>query len=776
MLKTKYIVIILSGILLLGAGGCLRNVERNNRAQSLDIRVPDPNERMYEGRPDARPVHEKTGYVDPDVPLTLSRAIDVALECHPEIRRAQAKIDGAIARTRELETMGWAEFLGDITYSTKARMFVDTTTTTGDVLRPGAARFNFAIRQPIYFEWQRRRAYLNANNEEIARLQVEMEIEKNKVVAQVCKAFLDLTKARQQYDYRRSLYHLDQKRVALVQKLVEKGLLLAPSKHKAVAFAEAARRDAEAAYGVLKSKERIIKNILGVDSRIPVDIVPAEFEEIPLVPLDEAADYLVNHSLEYRVLDHQVEQAYWDKVLGRWMDIDLDLWVRYGYDLQDWSTSADDFLLVSLSFRYPLMHIKARNARVLRGLKRMEEFEIEREVQQQRLLNDLEVLYATVEENRADMNSYLAAIEEARENLRIAQVFEQKGTTDESLKSDPDNILLSTISAIAIENARFKYDAARLKYLGAIMDQYVLLGRAAELKEFARRYEPRQGLASLSRGMLVTRTGDLLDSREKQAQLFEYCRLESVSALYLRVEANQFSLETLKAFLKKARSQRLAVVVVMGEDAWLEAETPETGESALNSFFDFQKEARVIIIAAIAAVQPGQKTPAEPHDAFDGLQIDFRGKRLGDFGDAAAWPEPRKERLLALVKYAGEHCKEYDTPVGFSVASEAAAFTEQGRPLFDLLADSCNTLCLYMHGNNQSDIVARAEPILKGLPEGCTVKVALETSENQPRSYYQQGASMMWGESVEIQEKLASAPNYTGIIIDNYHNVLAMPK
>lgn len=754
----------------------MRNVERNNRAQSLDIRVPDPNERMYEGRPDARPVHEKTGYVDPDVPLTLSRAIDVALESHPEIRRAQAKIDGAIARTRELETMGWAEFLGDITYSTKARLFVDTPTTTGDTLRPGAARFNFAIRQPIYFEWQRRRAYLNANNEEIARLQVEMEIEKNKVVAQVCKAFLDLTKARQQYDYRRSLYHLDQKRVALVQKLVEKGLLLAPSKHKAVAFAEAARRDAEAAYGVLKSKERVIKNILGVDSRIPVDIVPAEFEEIPLVPLDEAADYLVNHSLEYRVLDHQVEQAYWDKVLGRWMDIDLDLWVRYGYDLQDWSTSADDFLLVSLSFRYPLMHIKARNARVLRGLKRMEEFEIEREVQQQRLLNDLEVLYATVEENRADMNSYLAAIEEARENLRIAQVFEQKGTTDESLKSDPDNILLSTISAIAIENARFKYDAARLKYLGAIMDQYVLLGRAAELKEFARRYEPQQGLASLSRGMLVTQTGDLLDSQEKQARLFEFCRLESVSALYLRVEANQFSSDALKAFLKKAHSQRLAVVAVMGEDAWLDAESPETGETALNSFFDFQKEARVIIIAAIAAVQPGQKTPAEPHDAFDGLQIDFRGKRLGDFGDAAAWPGPRKERLLALVKYAGEHCKEYDTPVGFSVASEAAAFTEQDRPLFDLLADSCNTLCLYMHSNNQSDIVARAEPILKGLPEGCTVKVALETSENQPRSYYQQGASMMWGESVEIQEKLASSPNYTGIIIDNYHNVLAMPK
>jgi outer membrane protein TolC len=777
MSRTRCLIAIATVVLLVTAAGCLSGVERNSRAQSLDIRVPDPNERMYNARPNAKPVHETTGCVDLTRPITLSRATDIALESHPEIRRAQARIDGAIARTKELETMGWAEFLTDITYSTKARMFVGTPTTTGDVLRPGATRFGLALRQPLYFEWQRRRAYLNANNEEIAKLQAEMQIQKNKVVAEVCKAFLELTQTRQQYDCRRAVYHLDQKRVATVKRLVEKGLLISPSTYKAIGFMEAARRDAEAAYGVLQSKERVIKNILGIDSRLQVKIQPIEFDEIPIIPPDEATDYLTNNSMEFRVLDHEVEKAYWEKVLGRWMDIDLDLWVRYGYDLQDFRTSADDFLTVSLSFRYPLLHVKARNARVVRGLKRMEEFEIEREVQQQRLLNDLETLYSTIEENRADMESDLAGIDEAKENLRIAQIFEQKGTTDESLKSDPDNVLLPTISAIAMLNSRFDYEKARLKYLSAIMDQYVLLGRAAELREFAHKYNPEELFTAQSRSILVTETGTVLDSPDMRKQLFDFCRIENISTIYLRVEPAQFALETLQDFLKEAHAHRLGVAAVMGDEAWLDAPTTEAAESALNAFFNFQKQAGDSTAAAVAATQPPTQPPA-PHRAFTALHIDFHGKRLGDFRDSAAWPESRKERLLNIIAYAGKTCKEMNIPLGFSVAGAASGYAIGDKLLYAALAESCNTICLYLHSNNQSDIVAITDAILKKLPAGCKVKVAMETADSLPpsQSYFQQGTSLMWGESIEVSEKLAGNSNFTGIVIDNYHNLLAMQK
>ena len=772
--RTKRLIAIAAAMLLATAVGCLSSIERNVRAQSLDIRVPDPNERMYNTRPDTKPVHEKTGYVDLTRPITLSRAIDIALESHPEIRRAQVRIEGAIARKKELETMGWAEFLADITYSTKARMFVGTPTTTGDVLRPGASRYGLAIRQPIYFEWQRRRALLNANNEDIAKLRDELQIQKNKVVADVCKAFLELTQARQQYDYRRAVYHLDQKRVAMVKRLVEKGLLIAPSTSNAIGFMQAARRDAEAAYGVLHSKERGIKIILGIDSRLNVKIQPVEFDEIPIIPSDEATAYLVNNSMEFRVLDHDVEKAYWEKALGRWTDIDLDLWVRYGYDLQDFRTSADDFLVVGLSFRYPLLHVKARNARVVSGLKRMEEFEIEREIQQQRLLNGLETLYSSIEENRADMESSRAGIDEAKENLRIAQIFEQRGTTDRSLMGNPDNVLLSTISAIAMLNSRYGYEKARGKYLGAIMDQYVMLGRAAGLKEFAHKYNPEDLFAAESRSMLVTETGALLDSPDTQEQLFDFCRIENISTLYLRVEPAQFALETLQSFLKDARARRLAVVAVMGDEDWLDAETAEAAESALNAFFDFQKQARGL--TADAAQPPTQ--PAPLHDAFNGLHIDFRGKRLADFKDSAAWPESRKERLLNIVAYAGKNCKEGKIPLGFSVDGAASGYTAGDKLLYAALAESCDTLCLYLHRNNERDIVAVAGAIMKNLPAGCKAKVAMETSDSLPptQSYFQSGTGMLWGESIEVSEKLAGAANFSGILVDNYGNLLNMQK
>jgi hypothetical protein len=406
----------------------------------------------------------------------------------------------------------------------------------------------------------------------------------------------------------------------------------------------------------------------------------------------------------------------------------------------------------------------------------MEEFEIEREVQQQRILNELETLYATIEENRADMESNLAAIAEARENLRIAQAFEQKGSVDQSLKSDPANVLLSTISAISILNARFKYEEARTKYMCAIMDQYILLGRAAELKEFARKYTAKEEHASDTRGILITQTKEVLESAETQTELFDFCRAESISALYVRLEPAQLSLDSLKTFLKKAHSQRFSVIAVMGDDAWLEADTTEAGESDLKAFFDFQKEASVVVAAARVVVKP--KAGAGSHQAFDGLQIDFRGKRLGDWENAAAWPESRKERLLNLIAYAGK--SRINTPLGFSMDAAAADFRMYGKTLFSIVCESCNVICLYTRSSNQTDIVARTETLIKSLPEGSEVKIkaAMETSEILPpsQSYFTQGASLMWGESAEIAEKLGRYPNFTGILIDNYHNLQSMGK
>ncbi len=777
----KESIIIVAALLLAGLSAgcfsdvkCVRDVEREQRADSLDVRTPDPTERMYTGRPDGRPIHENTGRIDLTRPLTLTRSIDIALEAHPEVRRVQAKIDGAKAHTRELETMGWAEFLADITYVPDAKMFMgEPRYYTGDRLRNNVTRFNVALRQPIYFEWQRRRGLLNANNEEIARLQVELEMKKNEVVASVCRAYLEVTRARRGCEHRRGVYHLDQKRVSLVQKLVERKLLLPSSEHKAVNFMEAARRDWHAAQGVLRSAERKLKNILGIDSRLHADIVPIEFVEIPLISFEEARDYLTTHSMEFDALDHAVEKARWDKEFNRWEDIDLDFYVRYGYDMEDWSKGVDDFLILSLALRYPLMHLKARNARVVRWLKRMEEFEIEREVQQQRLLNELETVYATVEEHRAEMQSWLSAMEEAKENLRMAHIFEQKGTTDESLKTDPENILFSIISAIAILNARFKCEEARLDYLGTIMDQYALLDRAAELAEFARPYDPDVRYAAQSRSLLVNRTQVILESPDERMRLLEICEDECISALYLRVEPSQFRLNALTEFIAQAHGDKMSVFAVMGNERWLDAETGETAEKEISEFLALQERCLAHASGEAEETDAGRDNSRK---FFDGLHIDFRGKRLADWNDGQVWPKDRKERLSGIL--AGARSSLDAAPgslsLGFSVDGAAP-----DRDLYADIAENCSQICVYLHKNKQNEVVTAAEPILlQFVSGGAQIKVVLETDAHLPadQTYHKQGSYMLWGEMAEIAEKLQPHPAFGGILIDDFHNLSSLKK
>ena len=776
----KKLAVTTALLLLIPAAGCfrdvrtVRDVEREWRAHSLDVRTPDPAERMYKGRPDARPIHEKTGFIDLSRPLTLRQCIDIALECHPEVRRMRAKIDGARAHTRELETMGWAELLADVTYAPDAKMFLsEPDYFTGDRLRNNTARFNVALRQPIYFEWQRRRALLNANNEEIARLQVEMEMRKNDAAAAVCHAFLDLAKARVQCRHRRGVYNLDHKRVMLVRELVKRRLLLPASEHKAATFMEAARRDCEAADGVLLSKERKLKNILGIDSRLRVDIAPVEFKEIPLIPYEQARDYLVNRSMEFDALDHQVEKARWDKEFGRWDDIDLDFFIRYGIDLDDWSKTVDDFLILTLALRYPLMHIKARNARVVRGLKRREEFEIEREIQQQRLLNDLDIIYASIEEHRADMNSFLAAIEEARENLRMAQVFERTGTTDESLKTDPENVLLSIISAIALLNAKFKYQEARLDYLGEVMDQYKLLDRASELTEFAREYDFDARYAPLSRSMLVKNVQQILESPDERSRLLETCREYGISAIYLRVQPVHFRLNALTEFIAQAHRQRLSVFAVMGGEKWLAAESPKEGESAVSEFFALQDRCLTPIVSAEEEEVITERPNADKF--FDGLHIDFGEKRLADWNDGTAWPEERKEQMWRILSYARKRRDEAPVRVSTSISVDSAV----GESLLASLAEHCDCLSVYFHCNKQSDLVALAQPLLdRGRQHGVKVRVVLETAQNLPdeQTYYKKGSYIMWGEAAEIAEKLEGRPAFAGVLIDDFRNLISMRK
>ncbi len=804
------------------AAGCktVKQVETETRALSLDLRSDNPYYNMISGRSGARPVHPGLMPEDLSGPLTLRRSIELALQGHPEIRRWKAKIGEATGRRRELETMGWAELIFDITWAPGWKLGLDDpTASSGDRMAGNTTRFGVALRQPIYFEWQRRRALLNANTENLNSLHNQMEDEVNKVIGEVCKTYLDIMEARLQRKHRSAVYELDRKRVAVVEHLVEKRLLLDSALHSARKFMHAAERDHHAAVQVLKSRERKLKNLLGIDSRIDIKFEPTDFEEIPLIPEEQAYEHMVQSSPRFNAMDHDVRKAYWDKEYMRWEDIDSDIIIRYGYDVEDWSTPIDDFMLVSWTLRYPLMHVKARNARVVQGLKRMEQFAIEREVNQQAALDALEHHYSTILEKSSDISSFQAAVEEAREDLRIAEVFERKGTPDEALKTDPENILLSIISTIKLENSLFDLSSARLDYLRETIDLYATVGRAAELIEYAKLSDIEKQIEAYSRTMFVPDAIGILESKGKTGELFNFCEIEDIATIIVDFTNLEENREKIEAFLKEAHGRSIKVVLKMGGTEWLDAENTDTAKADLEAFFTYnnppepEEQPAETAPPETPTEETAEDAPAEgeaetdtetennneaeaetptpveqpadiveiepewvePPQKFDGIFLDLTGRNLADWNDGQMWPEERKNRLVEVLEMTDEmrRLEKDEVPVLLLTSAPAAAHNFQlgdGRTLLEKLLSHTDSVSLIIDSDDQSAIVDEARPVLQKTMEKGRIKIAVTTLPKFPegKSYYHSKSSLFFGELAEIAEKLRPNLNFAGIIIEDY--------
>ena len=774
-----YITFTASLVVIFLLAGCksIRQVEAENRDLPLDLRNPDPYYNMMIGHDEARPVHPTLTREDLVIPLSLRRSIEIALEGHPEIRRWKAKIGEATGRRRELETMGWAELIFDVTWAPDWELGLDDPdTATGDRIGNDTVRLGVALRQPIYFEWQRRRALLNANTEKIKSLYNQMEEEKNKVIADVCKTFLDIMEAQLQCEHRRTVYHLDRKRVAVVRKLVEKRLLLDSALHKHKNLVHAAGRDHYAAIQVLKSRERKLKNLLGIDTRISIKFEPVDFEEIPLIPEEEAYDYMIRKSPLFNALDHDVRKAFWDKEFMRWDDIDSDIIIRYGYDLDGGTKPIDDFLLISWTLRYPLLHVKARNARVVQGLKRMEQFEIEREVNQQAAIDALETHYSAIDENASEIASQEAAVYEARELLRVSQALEVKGSPDESLKSDPENILLSTITTVKLANSEYDLRSAKLDYMREIMGLYATLGRAAELIEYAKHSELKEEIKAFSRSIILPNAQELLDSEGGCSEALVFCDLENTRNIIVDFTGLEENREKIEVFLKEAHSRNINVFLKLGGEEWLRAPGIESAGKQIESFFSYNtppepEETTEITETSETAetTKPVKQEWVEPPQKFDGIFLDITGRKL---------QKPDHARAIEIVKTADSIRKEQEIdspPVTLLTAIPVAASGD----LLGKLLPHADSVALIVDLNDQAEIAALAAPILeraKKTSESGKVKIQINTLPNQPKrtSYAQRESDIFFGEIMEIANKLHTNKNFSGILIEDYPSLRSL--
>ncbi len=795
---TTFFILLLVAVPAMLLAGCksVRRTEAEIRCPSLDARSSDIYHNMAVGSTKAHPVHKNLTALDLHEPLSLRRSIELGIEGHPEIRRARAKLGESTGRRRELETMGWAELIFDITWSPDWKLGLDAPRdgTAGDRIADDTLRLGVALRQPIYFEWQRRRALLNANTEKLNSLHNQLEVEVNKVVGDVCMAYLDIELGRAQCVHRRNIYELDRKRLAIVEKLVEKRMLLKSSLHKARYYVNGAERDFHEARQILKSRIRKLKNLIGIDARLDVTFERIAFEDIPLIPRDEGENWLVSHSPLFNALDHDVKKAFWDKEYMRWEDIDSDIIIRYGYDFEGCTSPYDDFMLVSWTLRYPIMHVKARNARVIQGLKRMEQFEIERQVKQQEELDRLETIYSAIREKASDVESFKADVDMSQEDLRIAKVFESKGTPDGALKSDPENVLLSVISTVKLENASYDLQESKLLYMRKVFDLYTILGRSAELAEFARRHNYEQEIAAYSRTIMVPDALEIAGSDEKTDELLDFCALESIGTVVVDFTDLEAKRPTIEAFLKKAHRRNIKVSLRMGGEDWLNSPTPPE-EKYLGEFFSYndfnensrprekvkkqndetkedQKDIDKTVKEAAEEISKyarrAQEVRTKYYQRFDGIFIALTGRKIPGASQEKRISEIFNLAVKMRFQQKSAHPVTIDTAVPLSSPPS----------LLKSLLSRADTVALIDDKDSQFKIVDDIEAVLKEMDKGNVrgnVKVGLNVLPDKGKaSFRERGGAVFYGEMAEISAKLRSYGNFAGILIEDYPHLRSM--
>ena len=809
----------LAVLTIAAAAGCksVRRVEAEHRQLSLDIRERYPYQNTIIGTSEALPVHTDMTSEDLHKPLTLRRALELAVQGDPEIRRWQAKIDEATGRRRELETMGWLELIFGISYSPDWKLGLDTPdTATGDRMSGNTLRFGVTARQPIYFEWQRRRAMLNSNTEKINSLYNHRDEEVNKVIAEVCIGYIDLMQAQMQTIHRKNIYELDRKRVAMVTKLVDKRMLLDSDLHQARKFMAAAERDYHEACVMIEHRKRRLKNLLGIDPRIEINFDDIKFEDIPFIPYEQGVEYLINNSSLLTAYDHDVKMAFWDKEYMRWEDIDSDILIHYGYDFYGGSP-ADDFGYISWTLRYPLLHVKARNARVVQGLKRMEQFEIEREVNQQKALHDLDEIYSNLEEKSSEVDSMLSALEEAKNDMRLAKVFEAKGTPDRSMKSDPNNVLLSVITAVKAENSRFDLIEAELDYLREQMKLYQALNRSAELVEFATERKFTEETAAFRRTIFVDDVLEIAKDEKATKELMDFCKIETIGTIIVDFKDPETDREIVERFLKQARRSDIKVVFTMGGAEWAEA-SDETIRAELEAFRAYnepeiveepkfgdcpkpedkkgekaeekkaEKDEDDLSFSERRELEVKERTAEVEktvYEKFDGVYVDLGGRK--PIADNA-----RIKHIMSLVdELKQQRTAELDAAMKTDERFMLRRHQQHQITITTALpadtdADTLKAVDAYTDGialivdmNDQVPIVEKMEKMLfDELGGKGRYMISLNVLPKMPgkESYAQRlgGDAIFFGEMAEIADKLCPHRNFAGVFIEDYTALRAL--
>jgi len=429
---------------------------------------------VREGMTEPRPAAKTSA----GFPLTLERAVALALERNLRLQQQDEAIAEAEARLREKQNDYGPRLQFDYTIWTVRGLFVTPSAPDPDIPVEGTGRAEMTLYLPVWFARRGREAAVKQAMEEIKVRRQDYEIKRSQVAVSAIKYYFAALEAEDSLGWTREILDLNRKRLETLKALRDRGevlknRVLLGEKFVASAVEEMKYREADRALA-----ESRLKKLLNLSDALRL-VLARPAVVLPDVPTSaDARNRMRTANPLLRRLYHERMSAYWTGRVRQYEEPSANFTVRYGATFPKYDQFTDDFLIFGLSVNWPVAKMRLDRAKRDQARHRVRQLELEQDIIDDQLDLDLQETHAAYLKAIQRLEAKQLDVDLAEENLRLSKVFREHGTAD---TQPPEDVFQVVVNSITLVEARRECTKVTYEALGLLADLYQRMGATDSL-------------------------------------------------------------------------------------------------------------------------------------------------------------------------------------------------------------------------------------------------------------------------------------------------------
>jgi len=413
-----------------------------------------------------------------EFPLTLDRAVALALERNLLLKQQDEAIAEAEARVREKQNAYGPRLQFDYTIWTVRGIFVTPLAPDPDIPVEGTGRAELTLYLPVWFARRSREAAVQQAMEELKARRQDYELKRSQVAVLAVKYYLAVLQAEDDLGSTKDILDLNRQRLETVKTLRERGEALknrvilgerfVASAVEEVKFREADRVLAESKLRKLLNLPNTAKLVLTRPAAMRPDIPDTA----------EARDRMRTTNPLLRRLYHERMSAYWTGRVRQYEEPSANFAIRYGASFPKYDEFTDDFLIFGLSVNWPVGKVRLDRAKRDQARHRVRQLELEQDIVDDELDISLQETHASYLKAVQRLEAKQLAVDLAEENLRLSKVYRDRGTVPSQV---PEDVFQVVVNQIALAEARMDLSKTTYEALGLLAELYQRMGTIDDL-------------------------------------------------------------------------------------------------------------------------------------------------------------------------------------------------------------------------------------------------------------------------------------------------------